>query len=128
MARVLVVEDDELLRRMYKRLLEEHGHTVFCAWTATGAISQIDLLHPDFVILDLELGRGHVLGGRQVAEHMPEGFPFAVVTGHLLEDVQPQLTRNVFASAIWFTKSEKDFEHLLAAIDGMPRKRESDPP
>jgi DNA-binding NarL/FixJ family response regulator len=118
-ARVLVVEDNELLREGYKRFLEQHGHEVFVAWSVDGARLQLEKVEPEYVILDLELG-GDITAGREVAESIPEGMQFAVVTGHDIDFVRPRLTRNPFASAIWLVKPPTDVEYLdlLAAIEG----------
>ena len=118
MARVLVVEDNRLLREGYKRFLEQHGHTVFLAWTVDGARLQLDKADPEYVILDLELA-GDIMAGREVAELIPDGMPFAVITGHDIDHVRPRLTRNPFASAIWLVKPPTDVEYLdlRAAIE-----------
>jgi DNA-binding response OmpR family regulator len=130
-ARVLVVEDNQLLREGYKRFLEQHGHKVFVAWTVEGARWHLEKVEPEYVILDLELG-GDITAGREVAELIPEGMPFAVVTGHEIDRVRPRLTRNPFASAIWLVKPPTDVEYLdlLAAIEAAspdPSEPESEP-
>src|ERR1700730_18622252 len=107
MARVLVVEDNQLLREGYKRFLESHGHEVFVAWSVDGARRQLEKVDPEYVILDLELG-GDVGAGKEVAELIPDGMPFAVITGHDIDHVRPRLTRNPFASAIWLVKPPTD--------------------
>lgn len=118
MALVLVVEDNQLLRDAYKRFLEQHGHSVVVAWTVDGARRQLEIERPDYVILDLELG-GDIYAGREVAEIIPEGMAFAVITGHEIDRVRPRLTRNPFASAIWLVKPPTNVEYLdlLAAIE-----------
>jgi CheY-like chemotaxis protein len=118
-----VVEDDEDLRHVYVHMLEGRGHTVYCAWTAIGAITQLELCKPDFMILDLDLG-GY-LGGREVAEHLPQDargstIPFAVVTGRSIRDVRPRLIRNPFATCIWIEKDShlpENLETLMSNID-----------
>jgi DNA-binding response OmpR family regulator len=123
-ARVLVVEDNALLREAYKRFLEQHGHTVITAWSSDGARLHLEKSEPEYVILDLELG-GDIGAGREVAELIPEGMPFAVITGHDIDHVRPRLTRNPFAFAIWLVKPPTDVEYLdlLAAIEAAAPKR-----
>lgn len=126
MARVLVVEDSQLLREAYGRFLEMHGHTVVYAWTVEGAKQQLDIERPDYVILDLELG-GRISAGREVADSIPDGMRFAVITGHDIDAVRPRLTKNPFASAIWLVKPPTDVEYLdlLAAIEASTSQKKA---
>ncbi len=52
---VLLVEDEERLRRVMKDLLEREGYTVAEARDGVQALDQVDRLAPDVIILDLNL-------------------------------------------------------------------------
>ncbi len=52
---VLLVEDEEQLRRVMKDLLEREGYTVAEARDGVQALDQVDRLAPDVIILDLNL-------------------------------------------------------------------------
>ena len=65
--KVLLVEDEEPLRRVLKDLLEREGFTVFEAADGVMAIDQIDRTAPDIVVLDLNLPR---LDGYGVLSHL----------------------------------------------------------
>jgi type II secretory ATPase GspE/PulE/Tfp pilus assembly ATPase PilB-like protein len=65
--RVLLVEDEDTLRRVLKDLLEREGFTVFEAADGVMAIDQIDRTAPDIVVLDLNLPR---LDGYGVLSHL----------------------------------------------------------
>jgi two-component system phosphate regulon response regulator PhoB len=52
---VLLVEDEDQLRRVMKDLLEREGYTVAEARDGVQALDQVDRLAPDVVILDLNL-------------------------------------------------------------------------
>jgi DNA-binding NtrC family response regulator len=53
MARILVVEDDEPLRSLYKYELEEEGHEVVIAEDAKTALKSLEELSYDLIILDM---------------------------------------------------------------------------
>ena len=52
---VLLVEDEEQLRRVMKELLEREGYTVAEARDGVQALDQVDRVAPDVIILDLNL-------------------------------------------------------------------------
>ena len=65
--RVLLVEDEESLRRVMKDLLEREGFIVFEAADGVIALDEVDRLAPDLVVLDLNLPR---LDGYGVLSHL----------------------------------------------------------
>jgi CheY-like chemotaxis protein len=65
--RVLLVEDEDALRRVMKDLLEREGFTVFEAPDGVAALDQIDRQAPDIVVLDLNLPK---LDGYGVLSHL----------------------------------------------------------
>jgi type IV pilus assembly protein PilB len=65
--KVLLVEDEDALRRVLKDLLEREGFTVFEAADGVVALDEIDRAAPDIVVLDLNLPR---LDGYGVLSHL----------------------------------------------------------
>ena len=55
MSRILIVDDDPLLRKGLLVLLMTHGYDVAVASTAAEAIDAFDRLRPDLIVLDLGL-------------------------------------------------------------------------
>ena len=55
MARVLLVEDDHIVRGALMRSLTDRGHTVFAVGTALEALRRVAAEPPDLVVLDLGL-------------------------------------------------------------------------
>jgi DNA-binding response OmpR family regulator len=55
MARVLLVEDDHIVRGAMLRTLTDRGHTVFAVGTALEALRRVAAEAPDLVVLDLGL-------------------------------------------------------------------------
>jgi CheY-like chemotaxis protein len=55
MARILLVEDEENVRLLYKQELEERGYEVLCAGDGRTAVDMARELCPDVVIMDINL-------------------------------------------------------------------------
>jgi len=57
--RVLVVDDDEGIRRFLRIALQARGYSVFEATGAGAALAAVAVVHPDVIILDLGLPDGN---------------------------------------------------------------------
>ena len=83
-ARVLVVDDDELVRRVLRRMLRNAGVAVETAADGETALARIESLPPiDLVLLDLQmpkLGGDHVLE-RMSADKTLSSVPVVVISG-----------------------------------------------
>lgn len=55
MAKILVVDDSNLSRRMSRRILEDAGHTVIDANDGISALEQYVVANPDLVLLDVTM-------------------------------------------------------------------------
>jgi type II secretory ATPase GspE/PulE/Tfp pilus assembly ATPase PilB-like protein/ActR/RegA family two-component response regulator len=80
--KVLLVEDEESLRRVMKDLLEREGFIVYEAGDGVVALDEVDRLAPDLVVLDLNLPR---LDGYGVLSHLrarpaTQNLPVIVLT------------------------------------------------
>ena len=87
-ATVLLVEDEEPLRRILRELLEREGFTVLEASDGVLALDEVDRGAPDVVVLDLNLPR---LDGYGVLSHLrarpaTSGLPVIVLTAKGDED------------------------------------------
>jgi DNA-binding response OmpR family regulator len=56
MARILVVDDEEHIRRFYSEELADEGHKVWTTATGHELLKTIDGLQPEVVVLDIRLG------------------------------------------------------------------------
>ena len=65
MPKILLAEDDEALRTLYARMLEDAGHGVTLAENGRRALELLPESSPDLILLDLNLPKW---GGRQVLE------------------------------------------------------------
>lgn len=55
MAKILLVEDEESIRLLYKQVLEERGHEVLCVGDGRSAVAMARDRSPDVVIMDINL-------------------------------------------------------------------------
>jgi CheY-like chemotaxis protein len=80
---ILVVEDDEELRRMFRTALRLEGFDVLEAANGLEALARIDREPPDLVVLDLVLPTLSGVAVRQeIAAHvLTREIPVVVVTG-----------------------------------------------
>jgi type II secretory ATPase GspE/PulE/Tfp pilus assembly ATPase PilB-like protein/CheY-like chemotaxis protein len=85
---VLLVEDEEQLRRVMKDLLEREGYTVAEAADGVQALDQVDRFAPDIIILDLNLPGmdGYGVLGQLRSRPATRSIPVVVLTAKGDED------------------------------------------
>jgi CheY-like chemotaxis protein len=79
---ILIVDDEEALRRMLARMLAQDGHTVVAASTADEALTRLSERRFDLVLSDHGLGLG--MNGLELATAVRDRWPgtrFILVTG-----------------------------------------------
>jgi CheY-like chemotaxis protein len=84
---ILVVEDDENLRRLFRTALALSGYDVVEAGDGLEALQRIDHSPPDLVILDLLLpGLSGIAVQQEIAaQAVTRQIPVVVITGSTLE-------------------------------------------
>jgi CheY-like chemotaxis protein len=81
--RILVVEDDDALAKLYRSALCFAGYDVEVAGDGLTALDDIDTGHPDLVVLDMNLPQ---IGGERILSEVAatpdtRDIPVIVVTG-----------------------------------------------
>jgi len=74
--RILIAEDESIIRLGLKRMLEEMGHTVVAANDGASAVELARRTQPDLAILDVRMPR---LDGIQAAEAMVAERPMPII-------------------------------------------------
>jgi CheY-like chemotaxis protein len=83
MARILVVEDDEPLRSLYKYELEEEGYEVIIAEDGKTALRSLEQLSCDLIILDMVMpGMGGLEALVKIASRQKK-IPVVIHTAYL---------------------------------------------
>jgi DNA-binding NarL/FixJ family response regulator len=119
--RVLVVEDEPLIRVLVLSLLESGGFGALGVGTASEAIAALSDFDPDALLVDLDLGEGP--GGVEVltyAEHSAPGVALVILTNApspIVVGVDPQ---EIPARAAYLHKrSLADTRLLLDTLEGV---------
>lgn len=55
MAKILLVDDEQYIRRYYSEALSEEGYEVISVATGHNLLQKIDIIKPDLVVLDIRL-------------------------------------------------------------------------
>ena len=134
---LFIVDDHPVLREGIRMLVESTGaaHVVGSSATASGALSPLRRLHPELVLLDLDLGEEDGLAWLPRLIEAAPGAKVLILTalrdrtrdeealragarGLLLKDAPPEVLvgaiRSVAAGALWFDPA------ALAARGGAP--------
>jgi excisionase family DNA binding protein len=86
-ANVLVIDDEENIRLLFKETLEESGHKVATAATGSKGLELVRQGNFDLVFLDLRMpGMDGAEALRQIKSLKP-GLPVAIMTGYSNSDV-----------------------------------------
>ncbi len=94
---VLVIDDEETVRALFKETLEESGHKVTTVATAAEALEEVSKHHLDLVFLDLKMPGmdGAELFG-QIKRIKPQ-LPVVIITGYPESDMMARaLTHGPF--------------------------------
>jgi CheY-like chemotaxis protein len=118
---VLIVEDDELVRRALERVLVREGYSVCWAASGASAIGLLDTEPIDLVLLDLRLGPG--ISGWDVARYKVEHerlrhVPMIVMSGIPTEEIHARAA-NPLQGAMLILSKPIDIELLLRAIHSL---------
>ena len=91
--RILVVEDEDGARIATRRYLQNCGHEVEAAGSATEAFAKADLMQPEVLVCDWKLAGEHDEDGIDVARLLQKKFGVAVifVTAYALNDLRRNL-------------------------------------
>ncbi len=67
--KIMIVDDEESIRLLYKEELEEEGFAVECARNGEEALERLSLFNPDLVTLDIKMpGMGGMEALRRIRE------------------------------------------------------------
>ena len=113
MKRILVVDDEEGIRQLYKEELEDEGYEVELAERGEEALEKISKAKPDAVILDLKMPG---MGGLEVLERIrkqDKDLPVIICTAY--GEYKSDLT--TWASDAYIVKSA-DLTELKRVIRG----------
>lgn len=129
MAAVLLVDDDDVARRIVRWMIERNGHTVTEAGDGGTAISMLEQgAQPDCIVLDLMMPN---VGGVDVLrrmrdeprwQHIPVVLMTALKDGREVEEARAIGFSRHFVKAYWHTG---DLLQTIGHATGAPRAAEA---
>lgn len=114
-AKILIVDDDQDIRRLLGHRLKAEDYQAVFAGDAISAVNMARKEEPDLVLLDLGLpaGDGYVVMERLKAMPALEGIPVIIVTAR---DVTAEREHAALAGADALFQKPFDHETLMEAI------------
>ena len=88
MARILVIDDDRMMRELYQEILTRRGHTLILAENGIEGLAKVEE-NPDLIIVDLTMADGDGYEFLKRLRAIPERAttPVIVSSGQLVGDV-----------------------------------------
>ena len=93
MSKILVVDDDDQLRRSFKKLLREEGYTVEEAASGEAGLAAIKICMPDLVILDVRLPGMNGLDTFKAVHQIEPKLPVVIMTAYGTTDTAIEATK-----------------------------------
>lgn len=120
--KILIVDDQALVRRAVRQLLESEGGWSICGEAADGrdAISKIQALRPDVVVMDLSMP---VMGGLEATRHIHQSCPRVQVLILTLYDLPNLLQTVQEAGAQGCVLKSNSFRDLVPAVESLSKKQ-----
>lgn len=80
--RILIVDDESRIRKIFSRILEEEGYNVYTAENAERAIAQVDTIRPSIILMDQNMPRMNGLDAmKQIHAKYPD-IAIIIITAH----------------------------------------------
>ena len=111
MSKILIVEDEENIRLLYKEELEDLGYEVIQASDGREAMKKYDLHQPDLMILDIQLPGMDGIKTMNIIREKSRDVPIILCSayGEYKQDMK------TWASEAYIIKSA-DLKELLATV------------
>ncbi|HEY6737177.1 MAG TPA: response regulator [Candidatus Saccharimonadia bacterium] len=115
--RVLLVEDDDIIREVYALKFELEGFPVMAAEHGAAALELLKQFKPDIILLDLMMP---VMGGLEFLEALkgmipPQDYPAIIVFSNISEPGEIETAMKLGVGAYW-VKSDYTPERVTAEL------------
>lgn len=116
MAKVLLVEDDVFLNKVYAKYLEKAGHAAECLFDGVDVIEKVVEYKPDLVIVDLIMPKrdGFSVIEDLKADEVTKSIPIIVLTV-LRTDEDKEKAKKLGASD-YFVKSKLSIQEMVDKV------------
>jgi two-component system cell cycle response regulator DivK len=122
MAKILLVEDNELNRDMLSRRLTRKGYEVICALDGLEAVTQAASERPDLILMDMRLPEldGWEATRRVKDDPETQAIPIIALTAHAMAGDREQA---LAAGCDDYDSKPVDLKRLLAKIEALLDRR-----
>jgi two-component system nitrogen regulation response regulator NtrX len=120
MARILVVDDEEGIRRVLSQLLEYEDHEVRSAGGAAEALEIYHEFHPDLTFMDVKMARMDGLEALTKLREMDPSALVVMISGHGTIDTAVEATRR---GAYDFLEKPLDTDRILLLLRNALQQR-----
>ncbi|MDP3981056.1 MAG: response regulator [Chlamydiota bacterium] len=114
--KILVIDDDDLVRKSVQNILVRAGYSVACAADADKALAAIKQQEFDLIVSDIRMpGKNGVETVREirsiVSEHSPRDIPIIFITGYAesSEELKAEILGEIILKPF-------DLDHLLITV------------
>ncbi len=114
--RVLVVDDEEIVRYTIEMILEHLGHQAHCVGEGNSGLKALETKHFDAAIVDIRMPGLDGIDFLSLAWEIQPGIPVIMVSGHASEEIRDKVLQ---AGALAFLAKPfqiSDLEQLLKKI------------
>ena len=120
--RILIADDDVSIRRLLRRLLEEHSDWSVCGEATNGqeAIQQAEKLKPDVAVLDLAMP---CMNGLEAARQISKITPSASLLLLTVQEVSSQLVQDARAAGFQGAVSKGTGAEVVTGIETLLGKQ-----
>ena len=121
MARILLVEDDDMIREVVATTLELYDHTILTADSGVAAVQRARTDRPDLILMDVGLP---LMDGYEATRHLKGDEQTRAIPVIILTAAAGQEDRRkaLAASADEYETKPIDFDRLLQKIDTLLQK------
>jgi CheY-like chemotaxis protein len=121
MAKILLVEDNEMNRDMLSRRLERKGYSVVCAMDGQEGVAKTRSENPDLVLMDMSLP---VLNGWEATQQLKadaatRGIPVIALTAHAMAEDERKARE---AGCDDYDTKPVDLQRLLGKIETLLKR------
>jgi DNA-binding NarL/FixJ family response regulator len=119
--RILIADDDSPIRRLLRRLIEEHSNWEVCgeAVNGTEAVEKTEELAPDLVVLDLAMPQMNGLqAAREISKATP-GLPMLLLT---VQQVSHELVQEARVAGFQGAVSKSTGSEVVRGVETLLQK------
>ncbi len=114
--KILLIEDDPLLSRMYERLFKLHGYDISVALDPQVGLDDVKVLQPDIILLDIMMPNINGLEALKILKDdaATKNIPVVMITN--VEDGDTEKQANDLGAVGYLVKSKNDPDETVEYV------------